>query len=220
MQPTGQHRSAWKRAGFACEVNKYLLGDILGQMRVPTGLSERGGINQGKMTPNKFGEGGFGTGSVSSQELLVVQHGSSLIYSRRYAIPDTKSSPVPIRLEDRRGLSSGCALPLKGCPQFLRMPSRQHFEIGDATLKDFNPFSTARIVFRPRRRSHPRTPRRGVPTVRDGRMTGCERRLEKSCFFRAVFADKSAHVISRQETAARDGLRSSSLSRAWHGGGG
>jgi hypothetical protein len=59
MQPAGKHRSGGKRPGFAREVNKYPLGDILGQMRVPAGLAERGGINQGKMTRNKFGEGFF-----------------------------------------------------------------------------------------------------------------------------------------------------------------
>ena len=92
MQPSSQHRSVWKRAGLARQVGKDLLGNILRQVRGPIGLTQRRGIDQGKIPRNKLAESGFRTACVSTQKLLVVEHLFSQLYSRRQNKPDTKNA--------------------------------------------------------------------------------------------------------------------------------
>jgi hypothetical protein len=75
MQPSGKHDIFGKGGGFAREVGKNELGDVLREMRVAAGLPERGGINERDVACDEFPERGFGTvAGKPAQKLSVIGH--------------------------------------------------------------------------------------------------------------------------------------------------
>jgi hypothetical protein len=62
VQPSGQNRASGKERCFAGKIGEDSLCNILRPMCVAINLSQRGRINEIKMTPHEFREGIFGPG--------------------------------------------------------------------------------------------------------------------------------------------------------------